>query len=1094
MVSASGGEQEADGVAPPSPLPPKRRSRLRLFLRLVVLSALVCLVLAALGIGLLHTPPGRTALRGFIESWGSTATGGTLRLGQLDLALWKGHAAATAVSLALPGARIEVQGLAVEWSPASGPHLTLVRPHIVVTDSGVPGVPRPRADGLAAQPWRVLERLERADVVDGRLELRDATGAPWLVLGRVDFEMAGASRRTSLRIADAAIGWPEGGLRVRPAEAEATLSLDGGVLVVEQARITASASSLELAGRVRRVLPLSAAATARAAMDGALVEAVAPGSGLQGRIEADATVDVADDRVTGRLDAAAPALKVAGVGPWSATGSGRLEGASLVVESFTARGFGGRLDAQGPLALVASASTDLRLRAEDLDPAALARAVARVDLPLSTRASGSLRVTTQGWDLEGARGEGRIALSAGAGSGLKPTGSATLRTRGLALTLAGAHVEARGASVAADAELTASGNVTGRWSVDLPIQSLTALLADLGQPARAPELEGRLLAEGDVAGPVRAPLVSARVRGQDLALRRRPLGLEAELRYESRRLSVAPLVLRSGSGQATLTGGIPLAADGEWDLTGEVDALELDPALALVGLEGSGPATGTVRVTGRRGEPVARASLRATAHLRRPEAASAADDVVLELETASTGRHVRIERLEAELAGGRLSGTGDYDPTSDALEVTLEATGLDWQKLPLVPATARRISGALAGRLAVSGSTTHPVGDLQLTLSDVALDGSPLPALSLMARSDGRELSLTGSGPDEVVKGSARLEGDWPLRLEVDAKALPLQPLLDALKLAPDAHATLAASGTIAVELPLREPSRLRYSSSDLAVSGRIRRLDWRVAPFSLRGDRASLELQGLRLDAGKAWLAANGRVALASASPFDLDLEGHLDVEALGLALAARTLGGTGDLKLQVRGTREFPALAGSLGLADVRGRFEGARWSGLNLTATFAGRELRVERLEANLLGGKLSASGALPLVAGGGGEAKHLAFELRDVDLARLLDRELREAADSPSLLLSLDGELRAEALSLPGLSGSGRLTSFDTRSVEGTLSALGACGLVARARCARRRAGEARRSARRSRGPPQQPGRQRLRLRAKPRSPAGSTCAC
>ena len=57
---------------------------------------LVAFLTAVLGLALLHTPPGRTALRVFVESWGSRATGGTLRLGQLQLALWKGHAGATA--------------------------------------------------------------------------------------------------------------------------------------------------------------------------------------------------------------------------------------------------------------------------------------------------------------------------------------------------------------------------------------------------------------------------------------------------------------------------------------------------------------------------------------------------------------------------------------------------------------------------------------------------------------------------------------------------------------------------------------------------------------------------------------------------------------------------------------------------------------------------------------------------------------------------------------------------------------------------------------------------------------------------------------
>jgi outer membrane protein assembly complex protein YaeT len=1002
----------------------------------------VLFLTAILGLAFLHTPPGRAALRALVESWGSGALGGTLRLGQLELALWKGHAAATAASLVLPGTRIEAQRIALDWSPASGPQLSVLRPSVVVTDRDGPESRRP-ATGLAAQPWRVLERLARAEVTEGRLELRDAKGAPWLVLGRLDLEMAGESRRSTLRVADAGLGWPGGGLRVRAAHAEATLKLDGAALVVERARVTAGAASLELGGRLERILPITATTSARAAFDDALIEALAPGSDLQGRIEAAAAVEVTDDRVSGRLDASSPALTVAGLGPWSAVASGRLEGARLVIDSATAGGFGGRLEAQGPLALVASAGTEVRVRAHELDPAALARTLSKVELPLSARASGALRWTTQGWDIEAARGEGQVTLQPGDGPGLRPTAAATLRTRGRALTLADARIDARGARVSADATIAPSGQLSGRWTAELPLQALPALLGDLGQSTWAPQVEGRLLAEGDVTGPVSDPRASARVRGQELAVRGRALGLDADVQYEAGRLSVAPLVLRSGGGQATLVGGIPLAAGGEWDLTGEIDTLELEPALALVGLEGRGPAAGTVRVTGRRDEPVGRATLRATARLRRPEAGpeTAEDDVIVELEAASVGRDVRVERLQADLAGGRLSGTGHYNPTSGALEGTLEASGLAWEKLPLVPAPARRLTGTLEGRVTLSGNTAAPAGDLQLTLADAAFDRAPLPPLSVVARSDGRELKVTGSGPTKAfLQGRAALEGDWPLRLEIDAGALPLQELLGTIQTAKEARATLEASGTLVVELPLREPSRLRYASSDLAVSGKWRRLEWRTAPFALRGDQASLELVGLRLEGGQAWLSAEGKVGLAAASPFDLRLDGHLDLASLDPALPGRTVGGSGELQLQVRGTLEAPEFSGSLALADVRGRFEGARWSDLDATASFAGRELRVERLEATVLGGKLSAQGALPLFGRrrGDGEPPVFAFELRDADLARVLDRELREAADSPSLLVSLDGKLRAEAPILTAVSARGRLMRLDTRSLEGTLA--------------------------------------------------------
>ncbi|MFI4945450.1 MAG: hypothetical protein ACHP85_19430, partial [Burkholderiales bacterium] len=636
--------------------------------------ALAFATLVILGLAFLHTWPGRLALRTFLEGWGSGATGGTLRLGQVELALWKGHASATALTLSLPGTAIEAQRVALDWS-RSGPRLTLLRPSIVVTESGEPKpAPRP-AIGLAAQPWRALERLAAAQLEDGRLELRDAKGAPWLVLGRLDAELA--ERSLTLRVEEGALGVGDGA-RLTPVSGGAGLRLDDGVLVVERARLTSGTTALELTARLQRILPTTATATARAAFDETLVGALAPGTEAQGRVEAAAAIEVVDDRLTGTLDASSKALTVAGVGPWVVAGRGRLESDRLRLDPLTAEGFGGRVEATGPLALAASADTDVTVRAHGLDPALLVQRLQGKPLPLSARASGALRVTTRGWDVAAARGDGRLELVPGTGAGLKPAASATLRLRGRTLALADARVSTHGASVEGDAELSAAGAVKARFSAELPLTALPALAADLGETLELPDIAGRLLAEGEVAGSRAAPQVTARVSGDGLALSGKPVGLDAETRYEPGRLSVAPLVLRSGRGQATLTGTVPLSPTDAWDLAGEVDSLDIAPALAFAGLDGSGPATGRLSVTGPRDEPKGRASLRAEAHLPRPDegAPRVEDDVLVELEAESAGRRVELTRLVAQLAGGRLGGTARFDAARGAVAAILVAGGL----------------------------------------------------------------------------------------------------------------------------------------------------------------------------------------------------------------------------------------------------------------------------------------------------------------------------------------------------------------------------------------------------------------------------------
>jgi outer membrane protein insertion porin family len=1001
---------------------------------------LVALLTAALG--LLHTPFGRTAARVALEAWLSRATGGTLRVGRLDLDLLQGRAGLVAPNLLLPpGTRIDAQALQLDWSPWEGARVSLLRPVVRVAAEAEPARERPPATGLATQPWRALERLARLSVEDGRVELRDAASRPWLVLAGIELQASGGERASgSLRITDASLGWPGGGLRVRPARAEAVLRVEGGALVVESLRMrTGGASALDLGGRLERILPVTAAASVQAAFDGVLVAQLAPGARTSGRVTASAQIEVEDGRATGPFGAECEALAVEGVGPWAARARARFDGARLVVESLAARGFGGRVEAEGELALGPGVRTDVRLRVADLDLDALVRAPSGAGAPLAARASGSLRWSTTGWEIGAARGEGRVSLRPGPGTGLRPLGEVPLRIAGRTLEIASARIEVRGAQVAASAEISGDGALRGRFTSELPLASLPALLADLGQPPRSVPFEGSIRAEGELGGTLAQPEAAVRMAGHSLAVRGDPIALGAEGRYEPGGLSLAPLVLRAGAGRATVTGSVPLRAAGEWRLEGAIERLDAEPLLALVGIDGHGPVTGTIRVSGPRDEPASHAALRASLALRRAEAVPGATEpgttdpetneagVEVTLEARSQGMYVEIDRLRAELAGGRAEASGRYDAASSELDVRVTLAAVDWQRLPLLPARVRRLRGTLAGELQVSGRTASPVGELRLTLADPRLGDARLPALALAARADGRELRVSGTAGAAFLSGSAPLTGDWPLRAELDVAALPLAALLDAWPAAREAHATVTASGTLAIELPLRRPAQLRYASADLAVSGRLRRLEWRTPPFGLRGDRESAELRGLRLDAGKSWLAARGRIALAPEAANDLALQGQLDLEALDLALPGRTLGGTGELELRVAGS-----------FAGVRGRYEGARFRDLDLAARFAGRELLVERMEATVLGGRLRASGALPLVApgrAGGAGPSRLVFELADLDLARLLDRELRETADSPSLIASLDGELRTAGPSLEALSAHGRLTRLETRSLEG-----------------------------------------------------------
>ncbi len=1038
-MSQAEGEKEAGDSSAGAPPVARRRSPLRRVLRALLGLALLAVLLAALALAFLHTPPGRSAARVLVQAWASRAIGRPLTIGSLDVRLWKGEASAAAVSLRFEGTTVDVPRVEVDWSSKAGAHVRLVRPIVVARDTGEPK-PKEPATGLAAQPWRALERLGEAEVVEGRLELRDAKGAPWLVLGRLDAEMKteGGRRALSVRITDAALGWPDGGLRMKPASAEAAIALDRGRLVVERARISVEGSSLELHGGLDRISPLTATASGRVVLDGALVGSFSPGTPVSGRIETDADLQVANDVVTGTLGASSPALTVMGVGPWAVNGRGHLEGPRLVLESLEAGGFGGRLVADGPLALVPSALTDLRVRAEGLDVAALLRVLAPEKVLVAGRADATLRWATTGWDVGAARGEGRVSLRPPTEPPARPSlgisGSGRVQVAGRSLALEGARLEAHGASIAGDARL-AGGQVSGTWSATLPVTSIDPLLADLGVEGLVPEgYAGQLLAEGDLSGALKAPEASASVRSEGLAVRDRPCALEAQARYAAGRLALAPLAIRSGKGQATFTGSLPvLAGAGDWDLRGEAESLELAPVLAALGIAARGPATGELRVLGPRGAPAVRARLEAKVALEGSEETAA-----IALEGAGEGTRLVLDRFEADLAGGRVEGSGSYDRASGGLEAKATASGLEWARLPRLPAAVRRLGGKLAADVTLGGTSSHPSGEAHATLAEATLDGSPLPPLALEARADGRRFELVGrAGDTAFLKGGGPLEGDWPVRLNIDTEALPVPAILEAFPLARQNQVTLTAQGTVAVDVALREPKRLRYSAEALRAAGKVRSVEWKTEPFRFEGDADALSLGGLRLTAPGTTLAVDGRLALSPSAVSDLALEANVHLDDLDAALPEQRLAGDAALRLRVAGTGAEPEITGTATIDDARGRWEGTRWSRLVMRARFLGREAEVEELSARVLGGSLSARGRLPLRALDAGVAARLSFEAKDVDLARMLDADLRQEAGA-SFLVSVEGDIEAGAPTVAAMHGRGQVVRLESKSPEGTVA--------------------------------------------------------
>ncbi len=1029
------------GAPRPAPARPRRRRLLRLA------TGLAALLL------LLHTPPARLALKAALERLASRTAHGRVQIAQLDYRLWAGQARLSSLRLERPGLLVEVERLDLGWSPGGGLTAALLRPRVEAWDEEgpAPAAPPPSATGLRARPWGALGRLAAASVQDGRVEVATRRGQPWLVLGGLEAQLTsrGAARAVVARVREGGVGQPGDGLPLAPLTVEARLTAERGQLTIEEARLAGSGAGAELRGTLERLQPFEGALDLQLAAEAGALERFAPGLRASGRLEGQARLTFVQGLPRGPLSVRSAALVVSGLGPWSASLSGRVDGARLVLEAAEARGYGGRLALAGDLALDREADTALRLQADGLDLAALVEALGGGRQRLAARAGASFAWSTRGWDLAAARGEGRVALLPGRGAGLPLAGEARLRSRGGALELEAARLQAQGLELRGQGSLDPRGGLAARWEASLPVPALALALAELGLDAPRRALEGELLLSGEVSGSTAAPVTSARLGGRLVSTRGHALGLDGELRLAGGRLLLSPATLRDGSGEAHLAGRVPLRAGETWDVDGQLEALDCGALLDTLGLPGGGPVSGRLSITGPSGQPRSTADL--AARLALP---GAPEPVAVSLAASGHGRRLQVESLDADVAGGHVTGSGSFDGASGAIEARLSAQGLRAGRLPLRPEALSDLDGVLGLELQLSGSAAAPVGQARATLSEGRLGEAALPALELTAEADGRRLALAGRADQALLlEGASELAGDWPAWIEVDTARLPLQALLEAWPQARELEGRLSAEGRLRVELPLRQPEALRYSARGLVLTGGYRDRDWRSEPFDLSGDRAALELPSLRLSGPQARLEVSGRAPLRADGAFDLKLAGQLALAGLeGLTPVTRAAGEL-SLELALAGTPEDPDLTGRLSLTGGRGRLGGLRWRDVGLEARLLGGQVEIEQAGADLLGGRLALSGRFPLRPVGKGPPTRLTFELRDVDLGPLLAPEEGRPEPAASLVAALEGQLEATGPALGELSLHGRLSRLDWRSPDGQMALAAPVGLsLARGRAA------------------------------------------
>jgi hypothetical protein len=523
------------------------------------------------------------------------------------------------------------------------------------------------------------------------------------------------------------------------------------------------------------------------------------------------------------------------------------------------------------------------------------------------------------------------------------------------------------------AEARASGRIDATGGADLDVHARTANLAEsdaLGLRVRralhaaAPEAVGWTGAgtfEGKWRGTLGQPVFEGRFTGEDFGL----LGVtwgraEWSGAAEPGRIRMDRLVVRRDGGELRIAGWMQTGGPGEedaLDVTVRVHswpARDFTRALAWdVDLEG--PVSGQAVLRGRRSAPFGESALSSATGTY---AGVAYED--LRLAATLRGPVTEVTNGSATLAGGRVTFRGAV--TEDgAYDGEAAARDVDVAALAARAGIATPWRGRLSGRGVLVGTLDRPRVVARLEGAGLALGAEPVGALTADVRGGGDgavavEARVASERLEVGITGTVGVAAPWTADLSGAVRKAELDPFIRVLDPSFPQTIGVAAAAWGSLRGPLARPA-------EIVAAGELTNVDLRLPdyPVANRGPLAlavrdgRLAIESFHLAGEGTDLVVSGSAGLLAGGPLEVAVEGAADLRAL--ALVSPELRGHGAARLAVRvgGTREAPAVAGTLdldgdgirvrgfphGLEDVRGRITfdagGAQWSGV--TATLGG-----------------------------------------------------------------------------------------------------------------------------------------------------------
>ncbi|HEY1766963.1 MAG TPA: translocation/assembly module TamB domain-containing protein [Terracidiphilus sp.] len=340
----------------------------------------------------------------------------------------------------------------------------------------------------------------------------------------------------------------------------------------------------------------------------------------------------------------------------------------------------------------------------------------------------------------------------------------------------------------------------------------------------------------------------------------------------------------------------------------------------------------------------------------------------LRAQGALTSRVVKISAASFDLAGGTISGSGDYDLNSKAFQVHAGGTGIDLARIDWLSQRNLEVAGRLNASVTGSGTLEDPRLESRATLTGLALGGEPVGGLELVAHTAGNTLDYDISshleGAELAVHGQTVMNGDYATQTQMNFSHFDIGALLklghiDGI----DGESSLA--GTITIAGPLRNPEQMHGEArlQELAVTLAGVHLQSEGGVHATLAD-ARIHLDPLHVTGEDTDLRAQGSLALQGARRLDLSANGTVNFKLAETLDSDLTASGTSTFQVEAHGPLKNPGLRGridfqngSLSLEDLPNGL-----SQLHGTLEFNQNRLDVTSLTAMSGGGLLTVGGSL------------------------------------------------------------------------------------------------------------------------------------